>query len=431
MSRITLRIQGGRILCPASGVDAPGTVDIAGETVAAVHLGVVPLLEGVPVLDAQGLVVAPGFVDLHAELGEPGFERRETLDHALAAAAQGGFTAVCASPASDPANDCAAITGFLVRRAAEVGGARLLPIAALTLGREGKRLSEMFTLREAGAVAFGDGDRAVVDSGLLRRGMEYAHAVGVPVFEFPEDRRLSGRGTMHEGPVATRLGLKGVPAAAEDVMVWRAVALAEQTGARIHLGPLSTAGAVRAVRLAKAQGLPVTAAVSATHLHLTDEAVAESGYSTHLRLRPPVRGEADRAALRAGLADGTLDAVTSHHSPQTFEDKALEFDLAAPGAIGLGTALGLTLRWAEIEGRPLADVVRALATGPAGVLGRGASIQAGDVADLVVFDPDARTRIEGGQLASKARNTPWLGHALPGRVQWTVVGGRVVHRATA
>ena len=334
-------------------------------------------------------------------------------------------------PGLDPVNDTPAITQHLVAQGEAMGKARLLPIAAITVGRAGQRLSEMFTLREAGAVAFGEGDLSLADPALLRRAMEYAHAVRRPVFEFPEDPALAAKGVMHEGVVSTRLGLKGLPAAAEEVRVWRAVVLAEQTGAQIHVGPISTRGSVRALRLAKAEGLPVSASVTATHLHLTDEMVSERSYDTLLRLRPPLRSAADVAALREAVGEGIIEVITSHHRPQAPVDKALSFALAAPGAIGLQTALGLTLRAAAEAGWPLATVIERLATGPAQVLGRRAELASGAPADLVIFDPEVKVRVEAGALASKARNTPWLEQTLPGRVAWTVVGGRVVYAADA
>lgn len=431
MSTVTLRIAGGRVICPRQGVDAIGVVDLAGDEIAGIYLADdAPPAPGARIIDAAGLVVAPGLMDLHVDLGEPGGEARETLETGLEAAVRGGFTAVCTVPGRDPANDNHAITQFLVERGLRIGKARVLPVAAVSLARAGERLTEMFTLREAGAVAFGDGDRGLADAGLLRRAMEYAHAVGCPVFDYPEEPSLAGKGVMHEGPVATRLGLKGVPAAAEEVRVWRAVALAEQTGARVHVGPISTAGSVRALAYAHENSVPVTASVSATHLHLTDADIETRGYDTRLRLRPPLRPQADVCALRGAVGAGLVQAITSLHRPQAGVDKDLEFDLAAPGAIGLQTALGLTLRVAQEEGWSLSTVIERLATGPADVLGReGGALVVGAAADVVVFDPEAKVRVEAGALASKARNTPWLEQALPGRVVLTVVGGRVVYAA--
>lgn len=418
------------MICPAGGLDAEGTLVIEGDAIAGFHAGTVEAREGDRVLDARGLVVAPGFIDLHAHLGEPGFEHREDLESGTLAAVRGGFTAVCTDPGTLPPNDHRALTERLVARGRELGRARVLPVAAATVGRKGDRLTEMFDLRDGGAVAFGDGGRSIRDAGLLRRAMEYARAVGAPIFEFPEDPTLVHGGVMHEGPVATRLGLKGVPAAAEEIGVWRAVALARQTGARVHVGPISTAGAVRGIRLARAEGLPVSCAVTAAHLHLTDEAIAESTYDTCLRVRPPLRPQADVEALRGAVAEGLVDAVSSGHRPQAEVDKALEFDLAEPGMIGLETTLGLVLRLVDAGRLTLGDAVARLTAGPAAVLGSElGSLRAGATADVVVFDPVAKVRIEAGNLASRARNTPFLGQAMPGRVVWTVVGGRMAYAA--
>lgn len=414
----------GRVICPVSGRDAVATVEIVDGHIAGIHPGSASPGPGGRVFDAGGCVVAPGFVDLHAHTGEPGFEHRETLATAGAAAARGGFTAICARPDTRPVNDTRAVTEYLVRRGAEVSPVRIWPVAALTVGRKGERLTEMVDLRAAGAVAFGDGDRSVADAGLLRRGMEYARAVGAPVFEYCEDARLARGGVMHEGPEATRLGLRGSPAAAEDVVALRAWALARQTGAPIHLGPISTRGAVEAVRLAKAEGLSVTCAVSAAHLHLTDAAIAAE-WSPSLNVRPPLRPRADVDALRAALADGTIDAITSGHMPQSPVEKDEPFGRAAPGMIGLETTLGLALRLVDEGVITLVRAIELLSAGPMRALRRvGGQLVEGAPADVVVFDPLAKVRVDGDTLHSRSRNTPFLGQALPGRVVATLVGGR-------
>jgi len=422
-----LLICNGRVICPISGRDEVATVEVVDGVIAGVHPGSAAPGPGGTVFDAAGAIVAPGFVDLHAHLGEPGFEHKETLETAGRAAVRGGFTAICARPDTSPVNDTRAVTEFLVRRGAEVSPARIWPVAALTVGCAGDRLTEMFDLRAAGAVAFGDGDRSVADAGLLRRGMEYARAVGRPVFAYCEDARLSRGGVMHEGPMATWLGLKGAPAAAEDVIALRAFALARQTGAPIHIGPISTRGAVEAVRLAKGAGLSVTCAVAAPHLHLTDAAIAEA-WSPDLNVRPPLRSADDRAALRAGLADGTIDAITSGHMPQSPVEKDEPFGRAAPGMIGLQTTLGLVLRLVEAQVIELVRAIELLSPGPLRALRRtdgahGGRVAPGAPADLVVFDPRAKVRVDAESLESRARNTPFLGQALPGRVITTLVGG--------
>ena len=427
MSGQRIWIRGGTVVCPASGFEGPGVVEIVGDTIAAVHPGTGPSNTPGRVIDADGAVVAPGFVDLHAHLGEPGDEYKEDLETAGQAAVRGGFTSVCASPDTHPVNDSRAFTEYLVRRGAATAAARILPIGALTVGCEGKRLTEMYDLCAAGAVALGDGQRSVADAGLFRRAMEYAKAVGVPVFEFPEDASLSLGGVMHEGRVSTQLGLRGVPCAAEDVVVHRAIELVRHTGARVHLGPISTHGAVMAVKRAKEQGLPLTCAVAAAQLHLLDASIAES-WSPHLHVRPPLRSESHREALRVGLQEGVIDAVTSNHRPQGAVDKEVPFARAEPGMSGLQTTLGLVLRLVEQGILSLSDAVARLAVGPADVLGMAAGrLTAGAKADVVVFDPSVKVRVESAVLASRSKNTPFLGQALPGRVLATLVGGRVAY----
>ena len=400
-------IVNGRVLCPATGVDAQGGVEISGDTIAAVHEGAVTPPAGATVIDARGALVCPAFVDMHCRLGEPGEEHKEDLETGGRAAARGGFGTVCPAADTQPTNDTRSVTEHLVRRAMDLGTVRVRPVAALTKGCEGLRLTEMFDLREAGAVAFGDGAHAIADAALLRRGLEYARAVGLPVFEYPEDARLAHKGVMHEGEVATRLGLKGVPAAAEDIIVLRTIALAELTGARVHLGPISTRGAVRAIRRAKDAGIAVSCAVTAAHLHLTDAKVAEA-FDTNLRVRPPLRPQADVDALHEGLRDGTIDAVTSGHSPQSAVEKAVEFGIAEPGILGLETTLGLLLRLVDAEVLTLADAIARLTSGPASALGIDAGrLAAGTPADVTVVDLDARVRIEPSTLASRSRNTPF------------------------
>ncbi len=421
MSGRTL-IRGGRLVCPGAGLDFVGTLGVEDGRISQCVPGLIEACAGDTVVDATDCVVAPGLIDLHAHLCEPGEEQKEDLETAGRAALRGGFTTVLTSSGTTPAADTRAVVELIARRAAQVSGCRVLVMGALTVGREGRRLAEMFDLRAAGAVALGDGDRCVADAGLLRRAMEYARAVDLPVFEHPEDAALAAHGVMHEGPVATRLGLNGIPAVAEEIAVARDVALCALTGARLHLGPLSSAAAIDIVRRAKAAGLPVTCAVTAAHLVLTDEAVAQS-YSPNLRSRPPFRSERDRAALLAGVADGTVDAIASGHRPQSPVEKDVEFDLAEPGLIGLEVTLGLVLRLVESGALALPRALAVLTTGPAAVLGlEPPRLHVGAVADLVVFEGRGR-RIEASTLESRSRNSPFLGQVLPGNVCHVFVAG--------
>lgn len=433
----TIRLLGGRIICPESGLDAVGTLDLSGEAVLAVHLGTPPPAPGALVLDAGGMVVAPGFIDLHAEVAEPGHAHREPLHATLAAAVRAGYTRICTHPATDPPLDRPFAVRALLQRVSEIGLAGVLPVASLTLGDDPGRLTELYSLAGAGAAAFGLGDRSLDDAGLWRRALEYARAAGRPVFEFPEDASLTGDGVLNEGAVATRLGLPGATGAAEDVRVWRAVALAEHLGVPIHVGPITTRGAARILRQARVTGLPVTAAASIAHLHLTDADVAGSElhapFDPQLRYHPTLRAAADRDALRAAVTEGWIEAVTCLHRPRSTHEKARTFQDALPGAAGFQTALGLMLRCAEDLRWPFATLVSRLSLGPAQVLGRPdlGRLTPGARADVVVFDPTASTTIAADPAGEAASNTPWLGQTLPGRVRFTLVDGRVVYDAAA
>lgn len=398
-------LRGARLICPASGHDAVGDLDLAG-------------IAG-PARDATGWVAAPGFVDLHCDLADPGHAHREGLASGLAAAAQGGFSAVCPTPATDPALDRPDAIERIIARGQRLGGAAPLPIGAATLGLEGKRLSEIHGMARAGAVAIGDGGRPIADPGLLRRVMEYAAAARLPVFVWPETTGF--RGVMHEGPVATRLGLRGLPAASEEIAVARAIALCELTGARVHVGPITTRGAVRLLADAKARGVGITASTTAAHLSLTDAAIA-TAYDPNLHVRPPLRPQADVDALVGAIREGIIDAVGSGHVPRTLADKAAPFASAAPGMAGLETCLGLLLRHVRSGALDLEAVVRVLSAGPRAILGRPTRWDPA-AGDCVLFDPDGTTRVAG--QASRARNTPFLGQALPGRVHLTCAGGRI------
>lgn len=422
-----LFIEGGRVIDPAGGVDGVRTVVIRDGKVAEVAERVERPRDA-RVLDARNRWVTPGFVDLHVHLREPGQEYKETVATGARAAVAGGFTAVCAMPNTKPVNDCAAVTELVLARAAAAGLARVYPVGAISKGSGGEELAEYGELKASGCVALSDDGRPVMSSALMRRALEYARAFGLPLTVHEEDLHLVGKGVMHEGAAATRLGLKGIPSQAEDVMVLRDIALVELTGGRLHVAHVSTAGAVRAIREAKRRGLPVTGEVTPHHLALTDDDVAASGYSTDFKMNPPLRSAADVRACREGLADGTLDAIATDHAPHSAVEKDVEFDAAANGIVGLETAfsvcLGLVREGALTERR----LVEALTAGPARVFGLPAGTLArGAAADVAVLDAAAEWTLDPARLQSKGRNTPWKGRRLAGRCTHTIVGGRIVH----
>jgi dihydroorotase len=438
----SIAIRGGRILDPGQGLDVVGDVLIRDGRIAAV--GPDAGREAERIIDATGLIVCPGFVDLHCHLREPGFEHKETIETGTLAAARGGFTTVCCMPSTQPPVDSAAVVEFILRTARSQGHVRVLPIGCISRGRAGKELAEMGDLAEAGAVAFSDDGSPVADAALLRRALEYATAFGLPLVEHCEEQSLSRDGVMHEGWVATRLGLRGIPAAAEETAVARAIALAELTGAHLHVAHVSTAGSVDLVRRAKERGAPVTAEVTPHHLALTHDSVmagaSESpgglAYDTNAKVNPPLRTPADAEACLRGLLDGTIDAIATDHAPHAIEDKLCEFDHAAFGISGLETALGLCLSLvheslpAGRQGRlDLATLVYKLTAGPVHTFGLEptlGSLAVGAPGDVAVFNPQAEWTVEPERFASKGKNTPLVGRRLRGRVVATVYGGKVV-----
>lgn len=415
-------LRGARVICPASGLDARRDVALQGGRIK----GLLPpgtLPDGPGILDVPQSVICPAFVDLHVDFGAPGAEWREGMERGLKAAAMGGFGAIVHTPATHPVNDTAALCGWFGAQSAAAGATRVLPMAALTEGRSGARLTEMFELRDAGAVAFGD-ERWIADTALLRRAVQYAAAVGRPVFERPEDAGLAGPGVMHEGAVSTRLGLKGIPAAAESIAVFRAVALAEQTGAPIHIGPISAAGSVKIIADAKARGVPVTASVAVANLVWLDTKIAEA-FDPVFKISPPLREAADRSALREGVRTGVIDAVSSGHAPWTADEKAVEFDLAKPGMSTLEICLSLLLDRVAEGAFDLTTALAALSAGGWRSLRQPAGrVEIGARADLVVFDPERRTRIDPASRAGRGQNCPADGQAVRGEIQLTLVAGK-------
>jgi len=420
MSRLLLR--GGRVIDPANGTDETLDVLIDDGRIAEVS-GSIDAGDVETAIDADSRIVAPGLVDIHVHLREPGHEDAETLETGARAAAHGGVTTVAAMPNTDPPLDTASWVAFVATREVD---ARVHPIAAITVGRRGESLTGMAELREAGAVAFSDDGCSVMNAGLFRRALEYARMVGLPIISHCEDPALVASGTANEGLSSTRAGLRPVPAAAEDVMVARDVILAGMTGARLHVAHVSTAGSVEIIRRAKADGVPVTCETCPHYFSLTDEEVLS--YDTSVRVNPPLRSAADVEAVIEGLTDGTIDAIASDHAPHTHEAKEVEFDAAPPGMIGLETLLPVTLTHL-VEGGAL-DLTRALSlltTGPARALGLAVgTIEVGAPADICVIDPSSTWTVEAGWFRSKSKNSPWVGRELTGRVVTTICRGEIV-----
>ena len=424
MSR--LLVAGGTVVDPVAGRVAAGDVLVDGERIAAT--GAPGTLEAgdAAVLDARGLLVLPGLVDMHVHLREPGYEYKETIQTGVAAALAGGFTSLACMANTEPVNDSAAVTQYILDRARIAQGARVYPIGALSQGLKGERLAEIGEMHRAGIVGVSDDGRPVIDAALMRRALEYSSMFGLPVIAHEEEPHLAAGGAMNEGMTALRLGLRGIPAAAEEVMIARDLALARLTGGRLHVAHVSTRGAVALLREAKAQGLPVTAEVTPHHLFLTEEAV--EGYGTNAKMAPPLRTKADVAALRAALADGTIDAIATDHAPHHHDEKEVEFDLAANGVVGLETALPLALRLVAEGVLDLPTLVARMTVGPARILRLPAGTFApGAAADLTLVDPERRWRVEARAFRSKGRNTPFEGWDMTGRAVAVLVGGRLVH----
>lgn len=421
-----LLIKGGRVVDPVAGVDAHLDVLVEDGRIARVE----PRLpvDGAELLDLpSGLVVAPGFIDMHVHLREPGQEHKETIATGTEAAVAGGFTAVACMPNTVPVNDNGGITEFILKKAALANRARVYPIGAISRGAEGRQLADLGELRAAGCVAVSDDGRPVADALLMRRALEYAGMLGLPVIDHCEDPSLSGHGVAHEGYYAALLGLRGIPSAAEAIMVERDILLAELTGSAVHIAHLSTALSLAAVRAGKDRGVRVTCEVTPHHFTLTDEALL--GYDTNCKMNPPLRGATDREALLVGLADGTVDAIATDHAPHHYDEKAVEFDLAPFGIVGLETAVSLALDRLVHTGRlPLARLIELLSAGAARILTvPGGTLAVGAPADITILAPEERVTVRAAQFRSKGRNTPFDGWVLRGAVAATLVGGRIVY----
>jgi dihydroorotase len=427
-----LLIRNGTIIDPSQSLEARRDLLIRDGRVEAIEENLRVKDKEAEVFDADGLIVAPGFIDLHVHLREPGQEYKETIETGARAAVAGGFTSVCCMPNTQPVNDNSSVTSFIIERAQAAGLANVFPIGAITQGSQGEHLAEIGEMKVAGIVAISDDGKPVNDANLMRRALEYAGDFDLPVVDHCEDSHLAAGGVMHEGEYSALLGLKGIHAAAEDTHVARDIRLAEATGTRVHIAHISTARAVEFVRQAKRRGLPVTCEVTPHHFTLTDAEVHRRNYDTNTKMNPPLRAQADLEAVLAGLRDGTIDAIATDHAPHHANEKMLEYDRAPFGIIGLETALGLTLTQLVERGViSLARMVELLSCAPARIfkLDRG-TLKLGAVADVTIFDPRQQVKVDAAQFHSKSRNTPFDGWGLQGAPMAAIVGGRVVWRSS-
>ena len=434
-----LLVSGGRIIDTDQNIDTIGDLLISeGKISQIAGHGALPD-KNADVVDATGCIVCPGFIDLHCHLRDPGFEDKETIVTGTQAAARGGFTTVCCMPNTNPPLDSRASVEYVVRTAARDGAVRVLPIGCITKGRKGAELSEMYDLADAGVIGFSDDGNTVPNSQLMQKAMEYSRNLGLPIIDHCEDPMLAKDGSMHEGWVSTRLGLKGIPAAAEEIVIARDIALAQLTKARLHIAHVSTAGSVELIRRAKEQGIRITAEVTPHHLTLTHERVMKAGqeeqsgllYDTNAKVNPPLRAEEDISALIAGLKGGVIDCIATDHAPHHEVDKLCEFDLAAFGISGLETALASLMTLVHSGRLDIKILVAALTAGPSRILGANhglfGSIKLGCAADIVIFDPNKEWTVRSRDFASKGKNTPLEGHVLKGRVITTIYNGKIIY----
>jgi dihydroorotase len=421
-----LLLKGGRILDPSRAYDEKADMLIEDGKIAAIGAKEAAK-KGAEIIDVRGLLVVPGLIDIHTHLREPGHEYKESVQSGAQAAVAGGFTAVACMPNTKPVNDSRSVTEFILKQAGLAGLARVYPIAAITMGSEGKDLTEFADLRKAGAVGFSDDGRPVPNSLVMRIALEYAWSFGLPVISHCEVLELSRGGLMHEGPVSTELGLPGIPSISESIMISRDIALAEYTGTAVHIAHVSCAGSVDLIRKAKARGVRVTAETAPHYLFMTDGDLRD--FDTNKKVNPPIGDRDDSAALREGLRDGTIDAIASDHAPQSSVEKDVEFEYAMNGIIGMETSLGLCLKLVEEGVLTLAQLIHKMSCAPAAILKvPGGTLAPGGIADVTVIDLDRKCTVDVNAFKSKSRNCPFNGWELKGRAVMTIVGGEIKYR---
>ena len=418
-------IKGGRVIDPLNGIDGVKDILIEGKVISQVA-DQIAVTDQVNVINAEGKIITPGLIDMHVHLREPGLEYKETIYSGTRAAAAGGFTAVASMPNTRPVADNKAVVRFIIEQAARDGAVKVYPIGSITKGSQGEELAEIADLKEAGVVALSDDGNPVVNSEIMRRALEYAQMFNLTVIDHCEDPNLSAEGFMHEGYISTLLGLRGIPAAAEEVMVARDIILAELTESPVHIAHISTVGAVNMVREAKKRGLPVTAEATPHHFTLTDEAVI--GYDTATKVSPPLRSEADKEAVLQGLKDGTIDVIATDHAPHAREEKEVEYAYAPNGMVGLETVVPLVVSQLISKGvLSWTDAVVTLSVSPAKILNiPGGTLSVGAAADLTIIDPEKEAVVDPKKFYSLGRNTPFKGWKLRGWPIYTIVNGQIV-----
>jgi dihydroorotase len=424
-----LLISGGHIIDPSQGIDAAGDLFILDGKIAWLSVrGGGSLPEKYEVMEARGMVVCPGFIDLHCHLRQPGFEEKETIATGTRAAAKGGFTTVCCMPNTNPPVDKAEVVEYIKGVAAKEGAVRVLPVGCITEGRKGGKLADFGELSLSGVIAFSDDGSPVADSSIMRSALEYSQESGLPIIDHCEDLAFSQGGVMNEGSVATELRLKGIPAAAEESMVARDIRLARLVGGRLHIAHVSTTGSVKLIRNAKEEGISITAEVTPHHLTLTEEAVI--GYNTNAKVNPPLRTAEDVEALISGLKEGVLDAIATDHAPHTVKDKDCDFAAAAFGISGFETALGSLMGLVHGGKLDMVTLISKLTSEPADILRRKdmGTLKPDAAADVVIFDPNKEWVVNPDEFVSKGRNTPLAGFVLKGKVMVTLYGGEVVYK---